>query len=62
MEAKKLYIIHRHKHREAAKMRGQRNIAQMKEQNKTPGKELNKMQISHLLDTEYKTLVVPWLV
>ena len=29
----------------------------MKEQTKTPEKELNKMEISHLSDAEFKTLV-----
>ena len=33
-------------------------MAQMKEQNKTPGKELNEMEISNLLDAEFKTLVI----
>ena len=33
-------------------------MAQMKEQNKTPEKELNKMETLHLLDAESKTLVV----
>ena len=45
-ELKQLYLIHRHKHREAAKTRRQRNMAQMKEQIKTPEKELNKMEIT----------------
>ena len=40
---------YRNKHREAAKMKSQRNMAQMTEQNKTPKKELNKMEISNLL-------------
>ena len=31
-KSKQLYIIHRNKHREAAKMRRQRNMAQMREQ------------------------------
>ena len=44
----------RNKHREAAKMRRQRDVAQMKEQNKTPEKELNKMEISNLSDAEFK--------
>ena len=44
MESKQLYLIHRNKHKEAAKMRGQRNMAQMKEKNKTPEKELNEME------------------
>ena len=34
-ESKQLYLIHRNKYREAAKMRRQRNMAQMKEQIKT---------------------------
>ena len=56
-ELKQLYLIHRNKHTEAAKMKRQRNMAQMKEQNKTPEKELNKKKISNLLDAEFKTLV-----
>ena len=39
-------------------MRRQRNMAQMKEQIKTPEKELRKMEISNLLDPEIKTLVI----
>ena len=58
MESKQLYLIHRNKHREAAKMRRQRHRAQMKEQNKTPEKELNKMEISNLSDAEFKTLFI----
>ena len=33
----------------------------MKEQNKTPDKELNKMETNNLLDTEFKTLFVRML-
>ena len=47
-ESKQLYLTHRNKHREGVKTRRQRNMAQMKEQNKTPEKELNKMEISNL--------------
>ena len=36
-------------------MRRQRNTAQIKEQNKTPDKELNKMEINNLSDVEFKT-------
>ena len=36
----------------------QRNVAQMKEQNKTPGKELSEMEIANLSDVEFKTLVI----
>ena len=39
-------------------MRRQRNIAQMKEQIRTPEKELNKMETSKLSDAEFKTLVI----
>ena len=60
-ESKQLYLIHRNKHREAAKMRRQRNMAQMKEQIKTPEKELNKMEISNLSDAEFKTLFIRML-
>ena len=42
-------------------MRRQRNMAQMKEQIKTPEKELNKMDISNLSDTELKTLAMSML-
>ena len=60
-ESKQLHLIQRNKHREAAKMRRQRDMAQMKEQIKTPEKELNKMEISSLSDTEFKTLVIRML-
>ena len=39
-------------------MRKQRNMAEMKEQIKTPEKELNKMEISNLLNAEFKILVI----
>ena len=42
-------------------MKRQRNIAQMKEQCKTPEKELNKMEISNLSDAEFKTLAIRML-
>ena len=42
-------------------MRRQRNMAQMKEQIKTPEKELNKREISNLSDAELQTLVVRML-
>ena len=61
MESKKLYLIHTNKHREAAKMRKQRNMAQMKDQIKTPEKELNELEISNLSDAEFKTLFIRML-
>ena len=36
-------------------------MAQMEEQNKTPEKELNKMEITNLSDAEFKTLVIKLL-
>ena len=42
-------------------MRRQRNMAQRKGQIKTPEKELNKMEISNLSDSEFKTLVIRML-
>ena len=36
-------------------------MAQMKEQIKTPEKELNKMEISNLSDVEFKILVIRML-
>ena len=36
-------------------------MAQMKEQIKSPGKELNKMEIPNLSNTEFKTLVIRML-
>ena len=61
MESKQLDLTHRNKHTEAAKMRRQRNMAQMKERIKTLGKELNKMEKRNLSDAEFKTLVIRML-
>ena len=36
-------------------------MAQMKEQIKTPEKEISKMKISNLSDAEFKTLVIKML-
>ena len=33
-------------------------MSQMKEQNKTPEKELNERETSNLLDAEFRTLVI----
>ena len=61
MESKQLYLIRRNKHRESADMRRQRNMAQMKEQIKTPEKELKKMEISNVSEVEFKALVIRML-
>ena len=49
-----IYLIHRKKHKELGKARRQRNTFQMKEQDKTPEKELNKMEISNLSEKNSK--------
>ena len=49
-ESYQLYLIHRNKHREAAKMRRQRKVAQRKKQIKNPQRELNRMETSNLSD------------
>ena len=41
-------------------MKRQRNMSQMKEQNKTPERKL-KMETSNLLDAQFKTLVIRML-
>ena len=50
--------MHRNKHREAAKTSRQRNMARMKEQIRTPEKELNKLEISNLSDAQFTKLVI----
>ena len=42
-------------------MSRQTNMAQMKEQVKTPEKELNEMEINNLSDAEFKSLVIRML-
>ena len=42
-------------------MRRQRNTAQMKEEIRTPEKELNKVEISNLSEAEFKTLAIRML-
>ena len=42
-------------------MRRQRNMTQIKEQNNTSERELNKMEMSNLLDAEFKTLLIRML-
>ena len=42
-------------------MRTQRNMAQIKEQNKTAEKELNRVKISNPADAKFKTLIIRML-
>ena len=57
----KVALIHRNRHRQATKMRRQRNMAQVKDQNKTPEKELNKIEARKLLNAEFKTVFIMML-
>ena len=59
-ESKQPYLMHRKEHRKAAKTRRQKKHG-MKEQIKTPEKEISKMKISNLSDAEFKTLVIKML-
>ena len=61
MESKQLYPIHRKKHREAAKLKTQRNMDQKKEQIKTLEEELRETEIANLSDAEFKTMVIRML-
>ena len=61
MESKQLYLIHKNKHREAAKMRRQRNMTQMKEKNKNPEEELNRVEITNLSNAQFKTMIIRML-
>ena len=49
-ESNQRYLIHIKKHREVAETRRQRNRAQMKEEIKTPEKELSETEIANLSD------------
>ena len=60
MESQQLYLMHRNKHREAAKMRRQRNMAQRKEQ-RNLHKKVSDMETSNLSHAEFKTLVLRML-
>ena len=43
-------------------MRRQRNLSQLKEQEKTPEKTTNETEINNLTDEEFKTLVIGMLM
>lgn len=52
------YLLHRSKHRAASRMRKQRNTSQIKGQKKPPEMELNEVEATNLLETEFKTLII----
>ena len=52
------YLMHSYQHRELSKMKKQRTIFQMKEQNRTSGKILNEMQKDNLPNRVFKVMVI----
>ena len=44
-------------HRKLLKMKRQRIISQLKEQDKTPGKQLNEVEIGNLPETEFRIMI-----
>ena len=50
--------MHSYQHRELSKMKKQRAIFQMKEQNRTSGKILNEMQKDNLPNRVFKVMVI----
>lgn len=54
------HLIHRNKHK-ARKMKRQRNMLQIKKQDRTIKKELNETEISKLPDKEFKGMVIKML-
>ena len=59
-ESKQLYITQKQT-QGGCQIEGQRNMAQMKEKNKTPEKELNETKRVNLSDAKFKTLVIKML-
>ena len=47
-----------HSHRKRDKMKRQRAMYQMKEQDKTPEKQLNEVEIGNLPETEFRIMIV----
>lgn len=53
-----VYLMHRNQHREARKIKKQRNMFHTKGQDKTPGTDLNETEISDLPHKEFKIIVI----
>ena len=56
MESNQPHLVHRH--RDTAKIRRQRNMAQMKNKDRIPEKELSNAEVANVSDAEFKTLMV----
>lgn len=55
------HVTHGNKHGQSCKMRKQRNMFQLKEQDKNPEKNLNEIRVK-LLDKEFKEMVIQMLI
>ena len=53
-ESQQIYLLYGNKHKEAAKMKRQRNTPHTKEQKESPEKELNEMEASSVPDKHFK--------
>lgn len=53
-----MYHIHKNTNRKLDKMRQQRNTFQRKEQDKTPERELSKVEISSLPEKEFRVVII----
>ena len=53
-----IYLIHRNKYKEAAKMVRQRNRPQIKEQDNSPEEELAEMEASNLSHIAFRVMII----
>ena len=53
-----MYLIHRNKYKEAAKMGKQRNRPQVKEQENSPEEELDEMEANNLSIREFRVMII----
>lgn len=52
------FLTCRKRYKELDKMRGQRSLFQMKEQNKAMGRDLSKTDVSNMPDVEFKVMII----
>lgn len=52
-----MYQIHKNTNRKLDRMRQQRNMFQQKEQDKTPEREVNKVEIGSLPEKEFRVII-----
>ena len=53
-----IYLIHRNKYKEAAKMVRQRNRPRIKEQDNSPEEELAEMEASNLSHIAFRVMII----